>query len=76
MICAYYITNCEACQGKTGIKQNNPASRRNTVKLSLPPWGRWHAKRDGEGISCGICPLTRLRRELSQRESLFSFFLT
>ena len=48
----------------------------NTVKLSLPLWGRWHAKRDGEGISCGICPLTRLRRELSQRESLFSFFLT
>ena len=53
----------------------------NTIKLSLPLWGRCplsklSEKRDGEGISCGSCPLTRLRRELSQRESLFSFFLT
>ena len=36
-----------------------PPLRANTIKLSLPPWGRCPpsklgAKRDGEGISCGI----------------------
>ena len=61
--------------------KNDPNYTVNTIKLSLPPWGRCPpsklgAKRDGEGIAYSICPLTRLRRELSQRESLFSLFFT
>ena len=44
----------------------------NVISLSLPLWGRWHAKRDGEGKLKAFSPLTRLRRELSQRESLLT----
>ena len=49
----------------------------NVISLSLPLWGRCPprtlgVKRDGEGKLKAFFPLTRLRRELSQRESLLT----
>ena len=47
----------------------------NPLQLSLPFWGKWHAKRDGEGFMRKIALSVAYQRQLPRGGSLFIFLL-